>query len=274
MPDDLQPQVPVPAQPQPAFYSLTPDPVPAPEPFYKKRHFGMVVGAVVVAMLIGAGIIVFAANLIRVNNQAKQEIATKAAAVKQMVEDGTPQTEAARENGFIDGCQGQTGEEYANCVSLIAFDAMDSKACGALTDAEKEACTNGVLLLKLQAGKDYKACDQITDEVMKTACQAAVTQSAVQAGECVLYGVAPVNCEAKIALDAVVAAGDPASCVSLAEGERAKCQDIFNSTDADADGLTLAEEHTHGTSDQQTDTDGDGYTDGEEVASGHDPLKK
>ncbi len=44
-------------------------------------------------------------------------------------------------------------------------------------------------------------------------------------------------------------------------------------TDADHDGLTNKEESYWNTDFQNPDTDGDGYKDGEEVASGHDPLK-
>jgi len=43
--------------------------------------------------------------------------------------------------------------------------------------------------------------------------------------------------------------------------------------DADHDGLTNREESYWGTDFQNPDTDGDGFLDGEEVASGHDPLK-
>lgn len=43
--------------------------------------------------------------------------------------------------------------------------------------------------------------------------------------------------------------------------------------DADHDGLTNKEESYWNTDFQNPDTDGDGFLDGEEVASGHDPLK-
>ncbi|KKS12932.1 MAG: hypothetical protein UU70_C0028G0001, partial [Candidatus Yanofskybacteria bacterium GW2011_GWA1_41_6] len=44
-------------------------------------------------------------------------------------------------------------------------------------------------------------------------------------------------------------------------------------SDADHDGLTNREESYWNTDFQNPDTDGDGFKDGEEVASGHDPLK-
>jgi hypothetical protein len=42
--------------------------------------------------------------------------------------------------------------------------------------------------------------------------------------------------------------------------------------DADADGLTTAEERFYGTDPNNSDTDGDGFSDGEEVRAGYDPL--
>src|SRR3989344_2039109 len=44
-------------------------------------------------------------------------------------------------------------------------------------------------------------------------------------------------------------------------------------TDVDKDGLANREESYWNTDFQNPDTDGDGFLDGEEVASGHDPLK-
>ncbi|MEI6650593.1 MAG: hypothetical protein WCL23_04150 [Candidatus Moraniibacteriota bacterium] len=44
--------------------------------------------------------------------------------------------------------------------------------------------------------------------------------------------------------------------------------------DPDQDGLTTAEEKLYGTDPMNPDTDGDGYTDGVEIKSGYDPLKK
>lgn len=44
--------------------------------------------------------------------------------------------------------------------------------------------------------------------------------------------------------------------------------------DSDHDGLTNAEEKLYGTDPNNPDTDGDGYSDGVEVSSGFDPLKK
>lgn len=47
-----------------------------------------------------------------------------------------------------------------------------------------------------------------------------------------------------------------------------------SSIDDDHDGISNWEESIYGTNPHNPDTDGDGYLDGEEVLSGHDPLKK
>lgn len=51
-------------------------------------------------------------------------------------------------------------------------------------------------------------------------------------------------------------------------------QKVNLALDSDHDGLTDAEEKTYGTNPNIADTDGDGYSDGIEVKSGYDPLKK
>lgn len=50
------------------------------------------------------------------------------------------------------------------------------------------------------------------------------------------------------------------------------CDDSATTVDSDGDGLTDANEETHGTYPYDHDTDGDGYSDGEEVTAGSDPL--
>ena len=55
----------------------------------------------------------------------------------------------------------------------------------------------------------------------------------------------------------------------------AECRAQILVNDPDHDGLDSTQELVlYGTDPRNKDTDGDGYLDGEEVNSGHDPLKK
>jgi hypothetical protein len=59
---------------------------------------------------------------------------------------------------------------------------------------------------------------------------------------------------------------------SFADTQSTEHKNIFQ--DADQDGLSTDEEKLYGTNPDKADTDGDGYSDGTEVKSGYDPLKK
>lgn len=59
---------------------------------------------------------------------------------------------------------------------------------------------------------------------------------------------------------------------SIAQENSSSDKNIFQ--DSDQDGLTNEEEKTYGTDPYNSDTDGDGYSDGVEVSSGYNPLKK
>jgi len=281
--DELTPQqLPVTSTPaaapqstQPVFYSLAPDEeAPRLTPWYKKRQIVIMVVSVLVLMVVAGVGVVFAMNMIQANNAAKQVVAQKTAAVQEMVANGTSQSSAARQAAFVDGCKGLADGEYMNCVSLIAIDNSDPTICDVLTGAEKQSCSDSATLVKATAGKSYTACDSIFDATLIASCRATLSSIAARVGDCAGYGVPAEFCDAQKLLDAAIATGDPASCDALITDAKAGCHDIFNATDADKDGLTLAEEHTLGTSDQNPDTDGDGYNDGDEVLSGHDPLKK
>ncbi len=59
---------------------------------------------------------------------------------------------------------------------------------------------------------------------------------------------------------------------SIAQENSSSDKNIFQ--DSDQDGLTNEEEKTYETDPYKSDTDGDGYSDGVEVSSGYNPLKK
>jgi len=278
MPDELQPPSSPPAQSQPApqqvFYSLTPEPEPAPVPLYKKRHFGMIIGALAVAMIVGGFVIALAVNIIRSNQQAKAVVAEKKSAVADMVNNGIPQSDAARTAGFADGCTGLTGSAFADCLSIIALDTGTIETCASLSGEEQAKCADGANLAKAIKDGKYVLCAEVADETLRAGCEAMVAEQARADNDCAGHGVPVAECILSASTSAVLS-GDIKACDAIPAEERGGCLDGFFSIDTDKDGLSDGEELTKYLTDpKKADTDGDGYTDGAEVASGHDPLKK
>lgn len=181
--------------------------------------------------------------------------------------------DAARSTGQSSVCEGLAERELTNCVSLIAIDTADSAVCDRLSGADQTTCEDAATLVAAKNAKDYGACSLISNAEMKVACQDQLVSVVIAAGECTKYSIAESVCEFPESLDMVVASGSPSGCLQFTDEQRAGCEDMFSSLDQDQDGLSLLEEYKLGTSDVKADTDGDGYTDSQEVASGHDPLK-
>ena len=181
--------------------------------------------------------------------------------------------DAARSTGQSSVCKGLTERELANCVALIAMDTGDKDICAQLSGEDQSVCEDSAMLVAAKKAKDYGACSSISNAEVKVSCQDQLVAVVVAAGECAKYGIEETICGFSAKVDAVVASGNPAGCEQFSGEQQAGCEDMFSSLDQDADGLSLLEEYKLGTSDTKADTDGDGYTDSQEVASGHDPLK-
>lgn len=212
--------------------------------------------------------------------KVEQANAIIANAVVSCAEDADPKacenrarSDAARATGQTRVCDTLSGEELVNCISLIALDAESSAACAQLSGADETLCVDNATLLAARKAKNYATCSSIVDETIRKSCQSQLLSVVVAAGECAKYGVADDECSYSKKIQTVIAAGKPDGCAQFSGEQAASCTDIFVSLDQDKDGLTLFDEATLGTSDVNADTDGDGYTDGEEVESGHDPLK-
>jgi len=180
---------------------------------------------------------------------------------------------AARTTGQSSVCDGLSGKQLTNCVTLIAMDAGNADVCAVLSGADQSTCENEAGFAAATTAKDYSLCSNIASETVRATCQAQLVSAVIAAGECEKYGIEDSVCGFRARLDEVVASGNPSGCTQFQGDQVASCEDMFSSLDQDGDGLSLLAEYTLGTSDTNADTDGDGYTDNAEVASGHDPLK-
>lgn len=181
--------------------------------------------------------------------------------------------DAARSTGQSSVCSELSGAKLKNCVTLIAMDSGDRDICVLLSGAEQAVCEDEAMFAAATKAKDYGACSSISDATVKASCQAQLVSVVIAADECAKYGIDDAVCGFSARLDAAIAGGNPSGCAQFSGDQMGTCEDMFSSLDQDADGLSLLEEYKLGTSDTKADTDGDGYTDSQEVASGHDPLK-
>lgn len=181
---------------------------------------------------------------------------------------------AARTTGQASVCIGLADQKLVNCVRLIALDTGNKEVCAQLSGDAAVACIDDALLITAKRAKDYGTCAGITKEEMRTSCQAQLLSAVIAAGQCATFSIDQATCDYPAKMKEIIASGNPAGCNALPDAQKAGCNDTLGMTDQDKDGLSFTEESTLGTSDTDADTDGDGYTDGEEVDSGHDPLKK
>ncbi|MCR4311766.1 MAG: hypothetical protein NUV56_00620 [Candidatus Uhrbacteria bacterium] len=260
-------------------------PAPAPAPWFRRRdvlvRLGIGVGSVVVVVLV----VLYIYRVVTFNaaDEAK-ETATQALlseAEARCADADDPEacmdearTDTAEATGSSLACKGLEGQELKNCAQLIAIDEADIEACAVIDDdADRTDCEDAATLMKAETDGDYALCASIISSDLKTSCEDQLTGVVIAAGECETYGISAAKCSFQADLDAVVMAGNPTACTSFVGDDRVACESAFASADADGDGLSRLEEYQLGTSDDTADTDGDGYTDGQEVASGHDPLR-
>ena len=180
---------------------------------------------------------------------------------------------AARTTGQSSVCSGLKDGPLMDCITLIAMDTSDPSLCSALSGSDETTCVDAATLRQAKKNSDYGLCATINNEEKKAACQAQLVNVVIENDECQKYGISDSVCGYPAKLAAVVLSGDPSGCSQFDDAQKAGCEDMFTSLDQDGDGLSLLEEYKLGTSDTKADTDGDGYTDSQEVASGHDPLK-
>ncbi len=223
---------------------------------------GMVIalGALGGLVVITIGVVVLM-NIVR-NAEVKNDLATQSQ-IERSAQDcidaggseeacfGVAQMVIAEEAQSVEACDGLQKKAYVDCVTVIAMDQFDTKACKSLEGGDKRECEDKV----------------------------AFVTAVVSDGECSAIGSDSLreNCENQKSggqsFEDVVENGKASDCARFEEYEKA-CLDFFHILDSDDDGLSdYDEEVIYKTDRKNADTDGDGFNDGEEVQNNFDPLQ-
>ncbi len=265
------------------YYDLG-EPAPTPAPWFKRSQVQQraLVGALVVMLVGFVGYRIYltvsfdSAEEDKLNaveamlDEAQVRCAEEADPEACMAEAKTTTAEAVGSSAACNGLEGQT---LKNCAQLIAIDEADPEACSMIEDEQdKSECEDAAWLMLAKRTDDYAKCAAIVSSTLKSSCEAQLVRVVIAAGECEKYDISAARCSFETDLAAVLASGNPTGCTTFVGGDRETCEDLFTSLDLDKDGLNRLKEYRLGTSDDQADTDGDGYDDGQEVASGYDPL--
>ncbi len=258
------------------FYELTPDGREVKQPQKIKSVLprwilfalaGIGIGIVIVLL------VVLILNLIggddQISEQAEQTLEQQYADCEDSKDPNACQSalrsELAREMGEISICEGLSSNEYANCISLIAYDRVDESLCNVLDSDEKNNCKDLVYQIKSKDELSLKFCRKIVDETLMVSCEKQITSLIIASGLCAEYDVDVSLCDAKRLMEDAATSGDANACEALG-GESAEiCLDIIVSVDEDKDGLTRKMEFENGTNDHDEDSDDDGLMDGDEV---------
>lgn len=267
--------------PESSSQSLGVSSLPERVPLWRQKHFWFVAGASGLVACFILVVAVYAINSYRVSSlraKAQLSVAIEEAVSSCSTEDVScangMRTSTARTRGDVGGCNGiAEPQAFANCVSLVALDSGDVAACDALSGEMQTMCRDQVILRVTAVSGVLSDCERIEQQTLRTACVARVTQRARDTHGCEALGVDAAVCSAQVTIDEILARGDYAECQQFSAEERERCEDAFQATDADVDGMNAYDEYMAGTSDQLADTDGDGYADLQEIRTGHDPLR-
>src|SRR3989338_1242172 len=176
----------------------------------------------------------------------------------------------AIEDKKADVCESLKEADKDDCYWSVARVARDAAVCTKITDKNLSVrCSDELSVSAALATSDILLCDKIGDGQVKASCQLVITST--KGFVC----AADMDCEFDRVLSAANQAEDAEVCRVLDPKRDAECRAQILVNDPDHDGLDSTQELVlYGTDPRNKDTDGDGYLDGEEVNSGHDPLKK
>ncbi len=171
-----------------------------------------------------------------------------------------------------DGCAVLKDAELDDCLWGVATIAKDISSCEKMMNKDLSSqCVNEVSTSIALAASDSALCDKIEDVQAKALCGSILQTSSIEK-DC---SGTNMDCEYARVLAAANKAQDAEMCIALDPNRAATCRSEVLINDPDRDGLDSSQEIVlYQTDPRNADTDGDGYLDGDEVKSGHDPLKK
>lgn len=170
-----------------------------------------------------------------------------------------------------DACDALKDADKDDCYWSVARVAKDLGLCTKITDKDISArCSKELSASAAFSASDIALCDKITDGEIKTNCQKVITST-----KSLVCASTDTDCEFTRVLAAANQAEDADVCAVLDPKREAECRAQVLVNDPDHDDLDSTQEIVlYNTDPHKADTDGDGYSDGAEVHSGHDPLKK
>ncbi len=287
-------------EPQPYVYAseVGSDPN-SPPPSWLTSHKSLLIkGAVAIGVVLVAGAVVlffvkrYQAKLAIEEGQTETVIKTATTdclqAKDQAACEALAQTNLAKTQASLAYCLGLAGDDYDNCVTVVAIAVQDEAICKKVVDAKKKtACEQVISIVVAKEADTYEACDEIEDADLQAGCQQSWIASRLLAGECVTPPMSESECATANALKPALEAKDLALCDAIVnEDDHDLCVEVVGAlqpkeavevvdttTDSDGDGLAdFDETNTWKTDPTKADTDGDGYDDGIEVKGGYNPL--
>lgn len=193
---------------------------------------------------------------------------------------GTPNADACRiakakdlaiTSKKSDGCDALKDADKDDCLWSVARVAQDVAICAKIHEKDFVArCTDERFASLAITASNSVLCDKIQDEQTKEACKTVIASEKSFSCE-----KTDTDCELSRIMKSANLAQDADVCNILDPKRGVLCKTSVLVNDPDRDGLDSTQEIVvYHTDPRKADTDGDGYSDGAEVKSGHDPLKK
>ena len=172
-------------------------------------------------------------------------------------------------------CKSLSSGVKDNCVWGVAVSSNDETICKQISQSsDVNLCSDRIVQSKALAASDETMCDKLLIDADKQNCHNAFLAT-VTTENCAAKKQDPAYCTFLTITASAVKMSDRDICNTLKDFQVQVCRSHVVFDDPDHDGLSSLDEISiYHTDPRNPDTDGDGYSDGQEVKSGHNPLKK